>query len=123
GHDGQQRGPVPVGLERHSRPRIDGQRQRGDPPGGHQAASLDPAGRAAALIPLARSENAIRAAQRPRPWQRPVSTYGVTVRFSNSTGSNGARVGGTRRPAGALLTTTSPGPPPHAPCRSTTPAG
>src|SRR5262249_61881512 len=119
GHDGQQRGPVPVGLERHSRPRIDGQRQRGDPPGGHQAASLDPAGRAAALIPLARSENAIRAAQRPRPWQRPVSTYGVTVRFSNSTGSNGARGGGARGPAAPRLAPAPAGAAPRA--RSTVP--
>ncbi len=28
-----------------------------------------------ALIPVARSENAIRAPHRPLPWQRPLSTY------------------------------------------------
>ena len=34
-------------------------------------------------------ENAIREPHRPRPWHRPVSTYGVTCKPSNSTSSNG----------------------------------
>ena len=37
---------------------------------------------------MARSENAIRAPHRPLPWHRPLSTYGVTISPSNSTGSN-----------------------------------
>ena len=58
-------------------------------------------------MPVARSENAIRAPQRPRPWHRPVSTYGVTCRPSNSTISNGARVGGTGIRSARIFTTVS----------------
>ena len=58
-------------------------------------------------MPVARSENAIRALQRPRPWHRPVSTYGVTCRPSNSTISNAARVGGTGIRSARILTTVS----------------
>ena len=78
----QQRSPVPVGLEGHQRPAIDRHRHRGDPAGGHHAASLPDcavAGRPG-LIPVARSEYAIR----PRS-----VTYGVTISPSNSTASNG----------------------------------
>jgi hypothetical protein len=73
------------------------------------------------LIPAARSENAIRAWHRlPLPWQRALSTYGVTVRFSNSTASNGARVGGTGIRSAATFTTTSRDRPSSAGSMSTT---
>src|SRR5487761_15845 len=105
GPDGQQRGAVAVGVEGHPGAAIDRHGHRGDPAGGHQAASLLAIGRAA-LRPVARRENAIRAVHLPRPWQRPESTYGVTVRFSNSTSSNGVRVGGTGWRSPRTLTTT-----------------
>src|ERR1019366_3312789 len=106
GHDRQQRGTPGVGLERHARAAIDRHGHGGDPPGGHQAASLA-TGRLAGLMPVARSENAIRALHLPLPWQRPESTYGVTWRPSNSTISNGVRVGGTGILSARIFTTIS----------------
>ena len=79
GRDGQQRRPVLIPEEGHPGPGVDGQRQRRDAAGGHQAASLCSAagrgiGRDGARTPVALSEYARRAAHLPLPWHRPVST-------------------------------------------------
>src|SRR5262249_9883704 len=98
--DGQQGRSLRVAAKFGAGAGVHGDAQGRGPPGGHQAASLPgwAIGRPA-LMPVARSEEPSRLVRS--------TTYGVTVRFSNSTGSNGARVGGTGIRSATTLTTTS----------------